>query len=307
MKVWGILIGISLIVFLGFVILINMPNRDAAPSAMWPKEQAMSHVTESQDVGSGYRDFEGLTLAYNYEGFGSFQLAFYDNRLKWRGFDFGYFDNIVAQVDPQVSKIADSIYFLSWNTPQGSDNVVVNFAQETVHAHLYGGPDSVDEHSAFDQIHGKILCGPSKDCAFPEGAPTGSLGMLYKFVWNSWKYDLPSMADYEPPLVENHAAGINDLSGTKLRYAGDNGAVSIEIEQDETRVSVNGGALKTFRTHATKIAHGVYLISWLDESVSGDHIVFNKNTMQIFDHVTSNAVRGEQIFTPTCFGPVSDC
>lgn len=291
----------------GLAFLVNMPDRSAADSATWSKQIAMSHVTETQDVGSGYRDFEGLTLAYDYVGFGSFELAFYDNRLKWRGFDYGFFDKIVSQVEPNVSKVAEDVYFLSWNTPGGTDNVVVNFDLGTVHAHLWSGNDSVDEYSDFDQIHGEILCSPSKDCRFPEGAPTGSFGMLYHFVLNSWKYELPSLTEFQPPLVQSHADGLAELMGKTLRYDSGAGVVELQINDLETWVSVDGAAAETFRTHVTKIAEGIYFISWLDERISGDHIVFNQNTMQVFDHVTSDQIRGEQIFEAHCFGPAGAC
>lgn len=307
MKLRSIFFGLVLVLVAGITMLINIPDSSAAPSATWSAERAMAHVTQTQEVGSGYRDFEGLALAYDYVGFGSFELAFYDNRLKWRGFGHGFFDKIVSQVEPNVSRIAEGVYFLSWNTPGGTDNVVVNFDLGTVHAHLWSGADSVDDYSDFDQIHGKILCGPSKDCAFPEGAPTGPFGMLYHFVLNSWAYDLPSLTEFQPPLVQSHADGVAELTGKALRYAGDAGDVMLVIKDHETLVAVAGAAPKIFRTHVTKIAEGIYFISWLDEPISGDHIVFNQNNMQVFDHVTSKAVRGEQIFQATCFGPVGDC
>ncbi|SHH40823.1 hypothetical protein SAMN05444003_3045, partial [Cognatiyoonia sediminum] len=246
-------------------------------------------------------------LAYDYVGFGSFELALYDNRLKWRGFDYGFFDKIVSQVEPNVSKVADDVYFLSWNTPGGTDNVVVNFDQDTVHAHLWSGPSSVDDYSDFDQIHGQILCEPSKECPFPEGAPTGSFGMAYHFIANSWKYDLPSLTEFQPPLVQSHTDGLAELTGKPLQYEGDSGAVTLQINDQETLVSIDRAAAESFHTHVTKIADGIYFISWLDEPISGDHIVFNKNAMQVFDHVTSEAVRGEQILAATCFGPAEDC
>ncbi len=228
---------------LGVVFLINMPDKNAAASATWTKDQALSHVTETQDVGSGYRDLEGLTLAYNYVGFGSFELAFYDNRLKWRGFGDGFFDKIVSQVNPTVSKVAENVYFLSWNTPGGTDNVVVNFDLGTVHAHLWSGTGSVDDYSDFDQIHGEILCAPSKDCAFPEGAPTGMFGKLYRFILNSWKYDLPSLTEFQPPLVSSHADGLAELTGRTLRYVGDAGGADHSTCRNFVTISSGFGRL----------------------------------------------------------------
>ena len=83
--------------------------------------------------------------------------------------------------------------------------------------------------------------------------------------------------------------------------------MSIAVENEKTYVSVNDRPQQTYRTHVTKIADGIYFISWLDEPISGDHIVFNQNTMKVFDHVTSDAVRGEQIHDVLCFGPRSEC
>lgn len=298
-----VMLGSILFIALG----IRIPALHAPQSATWSKTHALSFVAENNHSGSGYRDLEGQTMSYNYTGFGSFELAFYDNKLKWRGFDFGYFDSVVSQVEPQVSKVTDDIYFLSWSTPGGTDNVVVNLQASTVFAHLWSGPDSVDEYSDFDQIHGQILCLPSKNCPFPEGAPTGTLGTVWAFMTNSWFYDLPSLSEFQAPRTDAHDAAIAELSNIEVRYETKDGPVSVQILGPQTHVSVDAGPSEAYRTHVTKVGDEIYFISWLGERTAGDHIVLDTNAMRVFDHISSEGQRGEEIAQLTCFARVEAC
>ena len=93
-------------------------------SAQQPGSGAMEPIPPS---GSGYKDLEGDIINYEYEGFGSFRLHIFDNTIKWRGVG-GNFNDIVNRVVPQISRVAENIYFMSWATGgQGGDNVMVNF------------------------------------------------------------------------------------------------------------------------------------------------------------------------------------
>ena len=104
---------------------------------IWSKEEIINHVSSVNTTGSGYPDLEGKFIEYEYVDFGSFTLAFYDNKLLWQG-KGGYFDGVTAKVIPQVSKVANDIYFLSWVfATGGGDNVVVNFRTNKVFAHLH--------------------------------------------------------------------------------------------------------------------------------------------------------------------------
>ena len=235
-------------------------------------------------------------IEYEYVDFGSFGLAIYDNKIKWRGYG-GYFDGIVSQVEPQISKISDGIYFLSWVFGTGGgDNVVVNFNNKKVFAHLRSGSASEDSPSDFEMIHGIVNCGPSTNCQFPEGEPVSMLSMVMKLNKNTKQFDLPAIFETEKPLIQAHIDARNELSGLPIQYENDEGIINIQVEGDKTLVRINGRNLKQYQTNVSKIDEGIYFISWLGNEAFGEHIVFNRQTMKVFDHMTSKEVREEQIY-----------
>lgn len=263
----------------------------------WLKEDIISSLAASNTSGSGYRDLEGKFIEYEYVDFGSFGLAIYENQIKWRGYG-GYFDGIVSQVSPQISKVSDNIYFLSWVFgDSGGDNVVVNFEDKKVFAHLRSGNASEDNPSDFEMIHGTVSCGPSIHCKFPEGEPVSMLRMVMNLTANTKKFDLPTIFETKRPLVQAHLDARNELSLFAIQYETDEGLVTIQVDGDKTRVSINGGVEKEYQTNVSKIGDGVYFISWLGNTSFGEHIVFNKNTMQVFDHMTHKMVRTEEVYS----------
>lgn len=279
--------------FFSVIVLPSCFNKEKA----WSKEEIMGSKVEVNTSGSGYPDLEGKFIEYEYVDFGTFRLAIYDNKIKWRGYG-GYFDGIVSQVEPQISKISEDIYFLSWIFGEGGgDNVVVNFKTKKVFAHLRSGNASEDSPSDFEMIHGSVICGPSVDCNFPEGEPISMLRMVLKLNNNTEKFKLPTIFENEKPLIQAHIDARNELFEMPIQFKNDEGKVSIEVDGNITRVGINGRNLKEYQTNVSKIDEGIYFISWLGNDQFGEHLVFNKNTMKIFNHLTSKKIHQEQIYS----------
>lgn len=280
------LIALAILIIAGYFMIFNTEK-------VWPKEKIVNSVSEINTTGSGYRDLEGKFIEYKYVDFGSFRLAFYDNTLMWQGHG-GYFNTVTAKVTPQISKIDNGIYFLSWVFPNGGgDNVVVNFKTNKVFAHLHH-VDSED-FAPFELIHGYITCGPSTDCNYPEGYLTSMLKIPSLLSSNSKKFNLPDLGTMKRPLIPEHIAARNELAGKVIMYTSDEGEISIEIDGDKTYVNDSSGK-KNYQTQATKISNSIYFISWLLPENIGQHIVFNQNTMQVFDQITLEGLSKEQIY-----------
>jgi phenolic acid decarboxylase len=293
---------VSIVLLFAFAIIFSNCERED----IWEKQTIVDSVAETNTSGSGYRDLEGKFIDYQYIDFANFQLAFYDNKLTWYGYD-GYFKDIIAQVEPQISKVNENIYFLSWLIPAGGgDNVVVNFDNNKVFAHLH--QPSAERSTDFELIHGSIVCGPATDCDFPvEEKTTGTLKLIRLLNANIKEFDLPEMGTMDRPLIPEHTAARDELAGKVIKYTADNKVITVQVEGDLTKVTDETGTTKEFQTHVTKIGTGVYFISWLTNEEFGQHIVFNENTMQVFDQITEDGVSKEQIYTVSCFGSPDDC
>ena len=167
-----------------------------------------------------------------------------DRGLKWRGVG-GEFDGVISLVTPQVSKVADDIYFMSWPTMgEGGDNVVVNFDAMTVNAHLGGG-------NRFRLITGVIHCRDSRDCTPPEGdamQPNQIMQTLMTNRQRSGRAGPPGAPPPAAPLSQADQAAREALRDMVLTYESDHGTISIEVADDATLVSIDGGAPES---HAT--------------------------------------------------------
>ncbi|MBD0402962.1 hypothetical protein [Flammeovirga sp. EKP202] len=282
-------------------ILLLFLLQSCSPSEeTWTKEEILNNVSEHNYSGTGYRDFEGKVINYDYVDFGSFRLAVYDNKIKWKGYG-GYFDGIVALVEPQISKVSEGVYFMSWVFESGGgDNVCVNFNTKKVYAHLHQ-PES-DMPEDFELIYGEITCGPSKDCAFPDGEPMGQLSTIWSIFKNIMKYDLPFLGETERPLIQENKLAQKELTGKKIKYTIDNTSITIEIKNEVTQVTYQGEETQNFLTYVTKVGPGIYFISWMGNRKASDHIVFNQNEMIVFDHISRNGEHRESVYDVDCFG-----
>lgn len=86
--------------------------------------------------GSGYAAAENSVVNYTYNNFGGFYVTVANHKLRWQGFH-GYFYGLVSANPPQISEVAPNVFLKSWTTRgTGSDNVVMNFNNHRVTAHL---------------------------------------------------------------------------------------------------------------------------------------------------------------------------
>jgi hypothetical protein len=145
-------------------------------------------------------------------------------------------------------------------------------------------------------IHGSVNCGPSINCKFPEGEPISMLPMAMKLNRNTKKFGLPTIFETEKSLIPAHIEARKELFNLPIQFKNDEGVVSIQVRNDITQVSINGKTPKEYQTNVSKIDENIYFISWLGNDQFGEHIVFNKNTMKIFDHMTSKKIHQEQIY-----------
>ena len=277
---------------------------------------------DSGPPGSGYADMDGDVINYEYYDFGGFQLLMSEHRLKWRG-DGGLFDGVVALVSPQVSRVANNIYFMSWPTQgEGGDNVVVNFDTMTVNAHLGGG-------DRFRLIHGVVHCRNTSDCIAPEGDVMSPDEVMRTLMANAQRTGLagpagtpaggppgapaggppgglPGTPPEAGPLSPADLAAREALRGKLLRYETDSGTTSVEVADDAIIVSEDSADETSHTTHATQIAEDVFFISW-GGAHGGNHIVFNAATMKVYDQIMPDGTRKEAIYDASCFDMPAMC
>ena len=257
---------------------------------------------EADPPGSGYAALDGNVINYEYYDFGGFQLLMSGHRLKWRGAG-GLFDGVVALVSPQVSQVADNIFFMSWPTQgDGGDNVVVNFDAMTVNAHLGGG-------DRFRLIHGVVHCRNSSDCITPEGDVMSPEEAMQTLMANAQRTGQPFPPGGPPeagPLSSAALAARDALRGKLLLYETGRGITSVEVADDATNVSADGTEETSHATHATQIAEDVFLVSWGGPH-GGNHIVFNAATMKVYDQIMPDGTRREAIYDASCFDVPAMC
>lgn len=279
---------------------------DPTSSAHWDQEKSLGFEAPAPAAGSGYHELEGRIVNYRYDAFGGFELAFYDGKLKWRGVG-GYFDGVVAQVEPQISKVSERVYFMSWPTGPGGDNVVMSIRDGRIYAHLDSGNEAPNRTTTFDMIHGVIECGPRRDCSYPTGAPTPLLWALYRLGTNASKFGLEPMSSHDAARIDEHMEAEAALDGRVLRYRTPQGAFSLSFDGQRLSVGDPKGGVLSHRLHATKVGARLYLVSWRDEVEGAQHLLFNGNTMRVYTHIQPDGSRREEVYGVDCFGRVSDC
>lgn len=276
-------------------------TRNTLESTSWDRERATTSIATHNESGSGYRDMEGSVVNYRYEDFGAFRIAIFDNSIKWRGFR-EYYTGMVSHARAQVSRVADGIYFYSWGTDSFGDNVVHNFNTMRVNAHLRPGPANRTEGEDFSNIHGEILCRDTPECVFPNGRIR--LGLLEE---NRQRFNLPPLPEVERPLIEANLAARRELAGVKIVWSTPEGDVAVQVDGEETHVSLAGEEPQTYPTFATKIDDNIYFLSWWDGEFIGQHVMVNRDTMRAFDHVMPDGTRREAIYRITCFDTSELC
>ncbi len=259
-------------------------------------------AAEASEAGSGYADLEGNVINYEYVDFGGFHVRIADEQMVWRGF-VGYFEDIVSRVEPRFSKVADDIYFVSWPTVgEAGDNVVWNLETMQVFAHLGSG-------EAFMMIHGDIHCRNTADCQAPAAEPMPPPVRAQKLAENVRALGFASpMVALKPTGAMGPAdlAGMKELHGQSLSYETPEGLISLEFADEQILVSDAQAEGTPHSIHATRIAEGVYFVSW-GGLFGGNHIVFNAERMTVYDHIGVDGTRAESIYAVSCFGPAGDC
>lgn len=245
--------------------------------------------------GSGWDEVDGSIVNYEYDGFGGFYLHFRDNKIKWKGFSGG-FTGVVNLIVPQVSKVAEDIYFLSWKTQGNSgDNVVVNFQDMSVFAHLGGA-------SSFNLISGVVHCRNTPDCIAPEGEVMEGPQIMQTLMKNAQDagFSNPMEAMAGGGMGPADEQGMAELTGKTFAYETPEGQVKVSVNGEETTTSIGDAEPVTSPTYATYIAEGIYYVSW-DGEPSGNHVVFNSHNMRVYDQILADGTRAEAIYTATCF------
>ena len=256
-----------------------------------------------RSFGSGYAELAGAVINYTYEDFSGFRTTFVDGKIRYRGMQ-GYSKGIVNEAAPQVSKVSDGVFFVSWPTRgDGGDNVVYNFSSMRVFAHLKR--DGVMDYVL---LHGEIHCKDTRDCISPAGPVTPRSERPAIIQHNIAEQKLPSRESIQRPLTNANIAARDALWGRKIRFKTPQGSSGVWVDGDTTNVKNAVGDQKIYKTYVTKVSDGVFLISWLGNAeFGGAHIVFNQKTMKVFDHITGNGLRAEAVYSVDCFDVVQNC
>lgn len=266
-------------------------------SAVAPEPEGIPFANGASEpvapFGSGHAELEGTLINYEYVGFGGFYLAIQEDTIKWKGF-VGSFKNVIAEVDPQVSKVGDDLYLLSWPVSgNNGDNVLMNFRDMTVFGHLsQGGP--------IDMISGSIYCVNEPECIEPEGEPMGTprfvLGLVQNMVrTRTWISDatlgVAGPGDF---------AGREELLGKVFIYETDTETVTVRFLDEQQNAALEGMsddelAPNQYLVNATLAGEGIYFMSW--QIGEGDqHIVYNSHSGKVYDHIADDGTREEMIY-----------
>ena len=102
-------------------------------------------------------------------------------------------------------------------------------------------------------------------------------------------------------MAEADRAGMTELTGQTLKFDAPEGTVALQLDDARTSVFVNGSPASSSPTYATRVADGIYFVTW-DGQPAGNHVVFNSHTMRVYDQILEDGSRAEVIYTATCFG-----
>jgi len=248
---------------------------------------------------SGYADLEGAVINYEYHGFGGFYVKIFGETMRWRGFK-GIGLDIVNEVNPVTSKVADGVYFISWPTgPDEGDNVVYNLNTMEVFAHLGGG-------AQFAPISGPIHCWQSPECNEPSGALTDGPTTMAQMAANAENAGVSMEEVMAGQAGPADAAGEAALSGKTLVLKTSEGRLSVSINGDQTTAQLADRPATTHTTYATRIANGIYFVSW-DNGRAGNHLVVNTLSLKAYDHILADHSRAEAIYDLVCFDNTEIC
>ena len=161
-----------------------------------------------------------------------------------------------------------------------------------------------------DTIHGVVHCKDTPDCVrpldriLPVDTPRETL-----LLENAARHNLPPRRQrslYITELSEADATARAELEGIEIGFETPYGYTRIEVDGVETRVSEGEAGPVVYPTTATKIADGIYFVSWVGP-LGGNHIVINPHTNEVFDHILPSGERTERIYELACFDAPTEC
>ena len=179
------------------------------------------------------------------------------------------------------------------------DNVVHNF--DDMNGALESTLDSLD---TIQHCKDTPDCIRPKDRILPVETPRETL-----LLENSARHNLPPPRQrslYITELSDADAAARAELAGIAVGYETPYGYTKIEVDGVETRVSEGEEGPVVYPTTATKIADGIYFVSWVGP-LGGNHIVINRHSSKVFDHILPSGERIESIYDLACFDLSGEC
>lgn len=250
---------------------------------------------QTSSTGSGYEDLKGSVINYGYDNFDDFDLTIYNNKIKWIG-QVGLYKGIAQEVVPQISKVAEGVYFMSWPTSESEgDNVIHNYHIMKANAHLYLQNDVY-------MIHGDVYSINESTTRFPHGALTPANEVIPMVMQNAARMGLAMDANaLSFDRFPETTIAIEELEDKALEYESAEGLIHIEVNDEITNVSVDNRPAGSYQPFVSKIDENIYLISWNGEH-GGNHIAVNINTMKVYDHINESGERREAIYDVTYFG-----
>ena len=111
---------------------------------------------------------------------------------------------------------------------------------------------------------------------------------------------MAAAAPADGKLAPTDVQGRSELTGKTFAYETPDGLVRVSINGEEMQSSVADDEPTISPTYATRVADGIYFVSWAGEP-SGNHVVFDANTMKVYDQILPDGTREEAIYLATCF------
>ncbi len=261
------------------------------------REGFMLHVEQKNVSGSGYDDLRGSVINYGYDFFDDFCLTVYNNKIKWSG-QLGYYRSISQEVTPQISKIANDVYFLSWETEHGRDNVVLNFATQKARSHV---SYTQFPHTLL-RLHGRVYSVNAQDSEYPHLPLSNAHDIPTLIAQNIEERELPPhdriLETASLPKPEDEKIR-QDFTGKTLTIATQFGMLQV-LFSGAVMTVIENALQYIFSTTISQVNEHIYFISW-DNAQHKGHIVCNFETMRAYRHMRPNGERREEICVITSF------
>ncbi len=230
-----------------------------------------------KDNPAGYEDLRGAVINWGYEDFEDFNVGIYNHKAKWQG-QKSYFMGISQELDVIISKITNNIYFLTWGTDAGRDDIVLNFDARRVNATSATGKNIMN-------VHGEIYEYNSVDAKFPHGDLTAGDKIMELVAKNISDNDLTPMDKALPQeLAEDDLARI-ELANKYIVCDCD--VMQCKINIDHMHVHENGKKYPLFSL--SNIDKDIYFMTWYG-ATGKCSIVINAKTKMMYMHMLKSDI-----------------